>query len=82
MLVGFAKDGRARRVIGVDASATPAQTKAQVLDIARNTAKLVELGGDIVADDVVLIEDYAYPRYGVRRRKRRTRSASARASKG
>jgi len=30
MVVGFAKDGRAHRVIGIDASATPAQTKAQV----------------------------------------------------
>ena len=28
-VVGFAADGRARRVIGIDASATPAQTKAQ-----------------------------------------------------
>jgi 1-aminocyclopropane-1-carboxylate deaminase len=65
MLVGFAADGRARRVIGIDASATPAQTKAQVLEIARNTAVLVELGKDIVEDDVVLLEDYAYPLYGV-----------------
>ncbi len=65
MLVGFAKDGRERKVIGIDASATPAQTKTQVLAIARNTAELVELGKDIVADDVVLLEDYAYPRYGV-----------------
>ena len=46
MVVGFAKDGRQRKVIGIDASATPKQTKAQVLDIARNTAKLVELGQD------------------------------------
>jgi 1-aminocyclopropane-1-carboxylate deaminase len=65
MLVGFAKDGRARKVIGIDASFTPAQTRAQVLDIARNTAKLVELGQDIAAADVVLLEDYAYPVYGV-----------------
>jgi 1-aminocyclopropane-1-carboxylate deaminase len=65
MLVGFAADGRARKVIGIDGSFTPAQTKAQVLSIAQNTAKLVELGKDIVADDVVLIEDYAYPAYGV-----------------
>jgi len=65
MLVGFAKDGRARKVIGIDASFTPAQTKAQVLDIARGTAGLVELGQGIVEDDVVLIEDYAYPAYGV-----------------
>jgi 1-aminocyclopropane-1-carboxylate deaminase len=65
MTVGFAKDGRARRVIGIDGSFTPKQTKAQVLDIARNTAKLVELGRDIEDDDVVLVEDYAYPAYGV-----------------
>jgi len=65
MLVGFAKDGRARKVIGIDASFTPVQTKAQVLEIARNTAKLVELGKEIVEDDVVLVEDYAYPVYGV-----------------
>ena len=65
MVVGFAKDGRQRKVIGVDASATPKQTKAQVLDIARKTAELVELGQDIADEDVVLVEDYAYPIYGV-----------------
>jgi 1-aminocyclopropane-1-carboxylate deaminase len=65
MVVGFAKDGRARRVIGIDASATPAQTKAQVLKIAQDTARLVELDHDIVAEDIVLLEDYAYPLYGV-----------------
>jgi 1-aminocyclopropane-1-carboxylate deaminase len=65
MLVGFAKDGRSRNVIGIDGSFTPAQTKVQVLDIARNTAALIELGKEIVADDVVLVEDYAYPAYGV-----------------
>ena len=65
MLVGFAKDGRARNVIGIDASGTPKQTKAQVLDIAQKTADLVELRQDITADDVVLEEDYAYPCYGV-----------------
>ncbi|WP_043355580.1 1-aminocyclopropane-1-carboxylate deaminase [Methylobacterium sp. B1] len=64
MLVGFSADGRARNVIGIDASCTPAQTKAQVLDIAQNTGALVG-AGDIVADDVVLNEDYAYPVYGV-----------------
>ncbi len=65
MLVGFAKDGRQRKVIGIDASATPEQTKAQVLDIAQKTADLVELGQDITNDDVILNEDYAYPIYGV-----------------
>lgn len=65
MVVGFAKDGRARNVIGIDASGTPEQTHAQVLDIAQKTAGLVDLGQDVVADDVVLKTDYAYPAYGV-----------------
>jgi 1-aminocyclopropane-1-carboxylate deaminase len=65
MLVGFARDGRARNVIGIDASATPAQTRAQVLDIAQKTADLVELGRPITDEDLVLMEDYAYPAYGV-----------------
>ncbi|QPC41656.1 1-aminocyclopropane-1-carboxylate deaminase [Kaustia mangrovi] len=64
MVAGFAADGRAERVIGIDASATPDQTRAQVLDIARNTSALV--GGREIGDgDIVLIEDYAYPCYGV-----------------
>ncbi len=65
MVVGFAADGRARRVIGIDASCTPEQTHAQVLGIARNTADLVGLGREIAAEDVVLKTDYAYPVYGV-----------------
>ena len=65
MLVGFAKDGRAANVIGIDASATYAQTRAQVMDIARNTADLVELGRDINDDDLVLMSAYAHPAYGV-----------------
>ena len=47
------------------ASCTPEQTHAQVLDIAQKTAELVNLGQDIVADDVILKTEYAYPVYGV-----------------
>lgn len=65
MVVGFAEDGRARNVIGIDASCTPEQTHAQVLDIAQKTADLIELGQAITADDVVLKTGYAYPVYGV-----------------
>ena len=65
MVVGFAADGRARQVIGIDASATPEQTHAQVLRIAQNTAEKVELGREITADDVILQTEYAYPTYGV-----------------
>ena len=65
MVVGFAADGRARNVIGIDASAAPAQTRAQILEIARDTAELVGLGREIEDADVVLEEDYAYPAYGL-----------------
>lgn len=65
MVVGFAADGRAAKVIGIDASATPEQTHAQVLSIARATAELVDLGQPIEPEDVVLNTDYAYPKYGV-----------------
>jgi len=65
MAVGFAADGRSQKVIGIDASATPEQTRDQVLDIARNTAELVGLGREIREDDIVLKTDYAYPAYGV-----------------
>ncbi len=65
MLVGFAKDDRAQNVVGIDASATPAQTRAQVMDIAQKTAELVGLGREIADEELVLIEDYAYPAYGL-----------------
>jgi 1-aminocyclopropane-1-carboxylate deaminase len=65
MVVGFAADGRADRVIGIDASATPAKTKAQILRIAQNTAKLVELGREITDKDVVLDTRYGGPAYGL-----------------
>jgi 1-aminocyclopropane-1-carboxylate deaminase len=64
MVVGFAADGRQRNVIGIDASCTPVQTKAQVLDIAQKTSELVG-GKTITAEDIVLNEEYAYPVYGV-----------------
>jgi 1-aminocyclopropane-1-carboxylate deaminase len=65
MVVGFATDGRAERVIGIDASATPTKTKAQILRIAQNTAKLVELGHEITERDVVLDTRYGGPAYGL-----------------
>ena len=66
MVVGFAKDGRQRKVIGIDASATPAQTKAQVLEIAQQDRRAGRArAAPSTDDDVVLIEDYAYPVYGV-----------------
>ncbi|MFS2222713.1 1-aminocyclopropane-1-carboxylate deaminase [Pantoea sp. B65] len=65
MVVGFAADGRSRNVIGIDASAKPQQTKAQILRIAQNTASLVELGREITEEDVVLDTRYGGPEYGL-----------------
>ncbi|WP_439125177.1 MAG: 1-aminocyclopropane-1-carboxylate deaminase [Pseudomonas rhizophila] len=65
MVVGFAADGRSKNVIGIDASAKPEQTKAQILRIARHTAELVELGREITEEDVVLDTRFAYPEYGL-----------------
>lgn len=65
MIVGFADQDRAHRVIGIDASATPEQTRTQVRQIVDNTASLVELGRPVREDEIVILEDYAYPAYGV-----------------
>ena len=65
MVVGFAADGRARKVIGIDASAKPEKTHAQILRIAQNTAQLVELNQDLTDDDVVLDTRYGGPEYGL-----------------
>ncbi len=65
MVVGFADDGRSRNVIGIDASATPEETRSQVLRIARHTAELIDFQGVIEDEDVVLLTDYAHPAYGV-----------------
>jgi len=65
MVVGFAADGRADRVIGVDVAAKPQETRAQVKRIAERTAHLVGLGRTIVDADVVLDDRYAHPAYGI-----------------
>jgi 1-aminocyclopropane-1-carboxylate deaminase len=65
MIVGFAAEGRAERIIGIDASAKPAQTKAQILRVARHTAELVGLSREITDKDVVLDTRYGGPAYGL-----------------
>jgi 1-aminocyclopropane-1-carboxylate deaminase len=65
MIVGFAADNRADRVIGIDASGTPDQARAQVRQIVDNTAELVELGRTVRDDEIIINPDYAYPAYGV-----------------
>ena len=65
MIVGFAADDRADRVIGIDASGTLEQTRAQVRKIVDHTAELVELGRAVRDNEIVINPDYAYPLYGV-----------------
>jgi len=65
MIVGFAADDRAHRVIGIDGSGTPVQLRKQVRGIVDNTAELVELGRRVRDDEIIINPDYAYPAYGV-----------------
>jgi 1-aminocyclopropane-1-carboxylate deaminase len=65
MIAGFAGQERERRVIGIDASAKPAETHEQVARIARNTAGLIELGRDLRDDEIVLDDRYHAGTYGI-----------------
>lgn len=65
MVVGFAADNRADKVIGIDGSGVPQQLREQIKGIVDNTAKLVELGREVTDQEIVLNPDYAYPAYGV-----------------
>ncbi|HEY8374027.1 MAG TPA: 1-aminocyclopropane-1-carboxylate deaminase [Pseudonocardiaceae bacterium] len=63
MVAGFAALGEQRRIIGIDASAEPAATRAQIARIAQRTAEL--LGTEIDDSDVVLDERYHAGTYGI-----------------
>lgn len=65
MIAGFAAQSRERCVIGIDGSAEPAETWAQVARIARSTAELIGVGRDLRDDEIVLNEDYHAGTYGI-----------------
>jgi 1-aminocyclopropane-1-carboxylate deaminase len=65
MVAGFADRKSARRVHGIDGSAKPAETRAQVLRIARFTADAIGLGREIREDEVILDERYHAGIYGI-----------------
>ncbi len=65
MIAGFAGQSRSRRVLGIDASAKPAETLAQVTKIARQTAELIELGRELRDDEITLLSGWAGDRYGI-----------------
>ncbi|MEV6305718.1 1-aminocyclopropane-1-carboxylate deaminase [Actinoplanes sp. NPDC051861] len=66
MIAGFAAaGGRPRRVIGVDGSAKPVETRDQVARIARNTAALIGVDRDLTEDEIILDERYHAGIYGI-----------------
>ncbi|HEV3377065.1 MAG TPA: 1-aminocyclopropane-1-carboxylate deaminase [Thermoleophilaceae bacterium] len=65
MVAGFAAQGSERRVIGIDGSAKPAETRDQVARIARATAALIEVGRELRDDEIVLDERYHAGTYGI-----------------
>jgi 1-aminocyclopropane-1-carboxylate deaminase len=65
MVAGFAAQEPERRVIGIDGSARPAETRDQVARIARRTAELIELGRELRDDEIVLDERYHAGIYGI-----------------
>ncbi|MFE5190477.1 1-aminocyclopropane-1-carboxylate deaminase [Streptomyces sp. NPDC056628] len=69
MVAGFAAleeaGGRPRRVIGIDASAKPAETREQIARIADRTGRLIGVGRELTQADVELDERYHAGTYGV-----------------
>lgn len=65
MIAGFALEGRDRRVIGIDASATYDKTHEQVSRIARATAVKIGLGRPLTDEEIVLVAGYQGPAYGI-----------------
>jgi 1-aminocyclopropane-1-carboxylate deaminase len=65
MIAGFAAaGGRPRRVVGIDGSAKPVETLAQVARIARSTAGLIG-ARELTDDEIVLDERYHAGVYGI-----------------
>jgi 1-aminocyclopropane-1-carboxylate deaminase len=65
MIAGFAAQERERRVLGIDGSATPAETLGQVARIARATAELIDVGRDLRDDEIVLDDRWHAGAYGI-----------------
>jgi 1-aminocyclopropane-1-carboxylate deaminase len=69
MIAGFAAladaGGRPRRVLGIDGSAKPGQTRDQVARIARATASLIGVERALRDDEIELDERYHAGTYGI-----------------
>jgi 1-aminocyclopropane-1-carboxylate deaminase len=65
MLAGFATQERARRVLGIDGSATVARTWQQIARIAHRTARAIGLPHDLPDEQIVLLDGWHAGRYGI-----------------
>ena len=65
MVAGFAAQGPGRTVLGIDGSATVAQTRAQIARIARATAEAIELGRELDDSEIVLLDEWHAGTYGI-----------------
>ena len=66
MIAGFALEDRDdRKVIGIDASATIAQTIDQVTRIATQTADKIGVNRDLRDDEITVLAGYEGPAYGL-----------------
>ncbi len=65
MIAGFALEGRGRRVIGIDASATLEKTRDQVRRIAERTAEAIGLGRPLGDREIEIVDGYSAGIYGV-----------------
>jgi 1-aminocyclopropane-1-carboxylate deaminase len=65
MIAGFADRARRRRIIGIDASAKPDETRAQVARIARFTAEAIGIERGLGDDEIILDDRYHAGTYGI-----------------
>jgi 1-aminocyclopropane-1-carboxylate deaminase len=65
MIAGFAGQERGRRVIGIDGSARPSETREQVARIARDTAYLIGSERDLREEEIILDDRYHAGVYGI-----------------
>jgi 1-aminocyclopropane-1-carboxylate deaminase len=65
MIAGFADRARGRRIIGIDASAKPVETWAQVARIARFTARAIGIERELRDDEIILDDRYHAGTYGI-----------------
>jgi len=65
MIAGFAAQETSRSILGIDGSATVAQTWAQIARIARATAESIELGRELDDSEIVLLDEWHGGTYGI-----------------